>query len=247
MLNVLICGINGKMGEAVYNSCKAQGINVVCGIDKYLKLGYDCPCYKSFDEVKEDVDTVIDFSHPSALPKIIDFACASGAKIVSGTTGYGQKEMELIRKFSRKIGFFYSENMSVGLHAFIEGCVDTFKCLKAPQIDIIEKHHFSKADVPSGTALLIGRALTGAAKEKYKLVTSNGKRLSKNDIVIHSLRSGSSVGEHTVVFSLDGDAITMTHRAESRSIFSDGAIEAARFILSKNHGLFSFKDMLLSR
>jgi 4-hydroxy-tetrahydrodipicolinate reductase len=217
---------------------------LVCGVDGF---GADAPvpCYKSFTDVTEDVDCVIDFSHHSLTAPLLDFCKAKKLPVVIATTGQTEEEQAMIAEAAKEIPVFFSKNMSVGIALLCELAKNTVKAFPDADIEIVETHHNRKADAPSGTALL----LADAVKEKrpdaeYVFGRSGQHKRQPNEIGIHALRMGNVVGEHEVIFATDNQTISLKHQAHDRALFADGAIAAARFIVTQAPGFYHMDDLL---
>ncbi|HBF86392.1 MAG TPA: 4-hydroxy-tetrahydrodipicolinate reductase [Clostridiales bacterium] len=226
MLNIIINGINGKTGKAVYAAARREGINVVCGVDVNTMGGeFDCPVYKSTDEIKELADVIIDFSVPSCVGNLAKYAAETGVKLVICTTGLDGKTEKTLKDAAEKTAVFYTSNTSLGIFYMRKVCMLSEKYLKDFDAFITEIHHKDKKDAPSGTAKTIAADLG---------IPESG---------ILSVRGGSVFGEHTVLFLGKNEKITITHEALSRDIFADGAIRCARFIKEKTRGLYGMQDL----
>lgn len=229
MINLLIVGISGKMGKKVYQKAKEYGLNVLCGVDKNVGGNFDCPVYRSFDEVKENIDLVIDFSSPDVSDDLYRFVKENRCGLFSGTTGYTGKEEHAPKKLSRYAPVFLASNTSHGVNLLIKlvklACKNIDKC----EIEIIEKHHKNKKDAPSGTALSIKKAI---------------KESINYDATVHSVRGGNIVGEHEVLFMCGNEIISIKHEAISDEVFAEGAIKAAIFLTGKKPGLYTMDDLL---
>jgi 4-hydroxy-tetrahydrodipicolinate reductase len=191
---------------------------------------------------------MIDFSHPSALPDILDYAIDKKLPLVIATTGMSQEDVALIRESSLSIPVFFTFNMSLGVNLLVELAKKAASILgDGFDVEIIEKHHNQKIDAPSGTALMIADAVSEVlpynASYAYDRHSVRKKR-SREEIGIHSLRGGTIVGEHQVVFAGTDEIITLSHQALSREIFATGALAAARFLVEQRPGLYSMKDIV---
>jgi len=248
MLNIIIVGINGQIGKFVYDSAKKNNINVVCGVDKNIVGEFDCPVFRSFDEVKNDADVIIDFSIPEMITEVLGFAKENKCAVVIGTTGYDEMQEEYISAMAQYIPIFKSSNMSLGVNLVLKLCCQAAKTLKDFDVEIIDKHHNRKLDAPSGTTILIADAIKNAVKEEREYVYGRkGKgRRQKSEIGIHSVRGGTLVGEHDILFLGNNESVTITHTAYSKELFADGAIKAAEFIEKKPKGFYDMNDLLKS-
>lgn len=247
MKNLLICGINGAMGKHVYNASTKYQFNVVCGIDKQISGTTECPVYKSFEEVRDLIDVIIDFSSPDAIEEILQFALNNKTPLVLGTTGYTEKEENTILCASKEIPIFKSANMSIGINLLIKLCKIVFPILENFDVEIIEKHHKNKKDSPSGTANLIYDNLIECSNKKITPIYGrNGKKKRSNfEIGIHSVRGGTVVGEHEVSFYGENETISLVHTAQSKELFAYGALKCAKFIQNQPAKLYNMEDILV--
>ena len=245
MVNLLICGIGGRIGRFVYESATERGINVVCGVDKLTGGGFDCPVYKGFDEVKELVDCVIDFSLPEGTEEALSFALSRRCALVIGTTGHSEKQEEEIRKAALNIPVFKSGNMSIGMSLIRELCRIAAGTLPDYDVEIVETHHGKKIDSPSGTTFMLVDALEKGLQEKRNLVFGrSGSRVrNKDEIGIHSVRGGSVTGEHEILFLGDSETITISHSALTKKLFADGALVAAEFVTGRSAGFYTMDSL----
>ena len=247
MINVIICGINGKMGQNVLNSAKkTEEIKVVCGIDKVQGQVNGINVYSCFNDVKEKADVIIDFSSPALLEDILNYAKSNNVALVSATTGYSEQQLNEIKEVAKIIPVFRTANYSLGISVITELVKKATAVLNGFDIEIIEKHHNQKADAPSGTAIMLANAIQqvdGSYFLKFGRAGNNATRMPK-EIGIHAVRGGNIVGEHEVMFAGENEIVTISHSAASRSVFSDGAIKATLFIANKKNGLFNMTDLV---
>ena len=245
MINVLICGIGGKMcgvlSELLKDDDKAKA---VCGVDIHAPENINIPVYKSFGEVKEKVDVIIDFSSPAALNDELDWAVKNGVNVVLGSTGYDDKQLKLIDACSKKIAIFKTANFSLGVNLLMKLVRTAAEVLGEKfDIEIIEKHHNQKADAPSGTALMLAQSANIENKDYlYGRDKNTGKR--GKEIGIHAVRGGTIVGEHEVMFAGEDEIITLSHSARSKKVFAAGAIKAACFLAGKPAGKYDMQDII---
>lgn len=247
-MKILLNGISGFMGREVARLCQEnyRGAELAFGVDP--KGSYeDVTVYSNLDQIysAEDVDCIIDFSHHSVTPSLLDFATANKLPLVLCTTGHTEDEKALIRGAAEEIPLFYSGNMSVGVALLIELAKSAAAAMPDAEIEIIEKHHDRKVDAPSGTALMLADAICQARPELYTNPgrTGSGKRASE-EIGIHSIRMGNIVGEHQVIIGTKTQTITLTHQAHDRSLFAEGAIRAAEFLVEMPSGIYDMRSML---
>ena len=244
MINLLICGISGRIGRFVYDSATERGFNVVCGVDRSPAGQSDCPVYKTFDEVKELVDCVIDFSLPDGTMQAVSFALSRKCAIVIGTTGLSDAQKEEIGTAARQIPVFMSENMSPGMSVIAELCRIAAGTFRGFDIEITETHHAKKIDSPSGSAFLLARAIEEGLGEKRNLVSGrSGSRIrDRKEIGIQSLRGGSVTGKHEVYFFGENETIAISHTASSKKVFAEGALAAAEFITGRAAGFYTRQE-----
>lgn len=198
------------------------------------------------DLTNEKGNIIIDFSHFSRIPNMLNFAVNNNIPIVICTTGYDDKILSQIKEASSKIPILLSSNTSIGINLMNDLVSKMAENLNGFDIEIIEMHHNKKVDSPSGTAKTLFNAINQTLENKMNLINGregNHKR-DKNEIGIHSIRGGSVVGEHRVIFYGDDEAIEIKHSAMSKKIFVYGAIKAAKFLIGKNPNLYGMKDVL---
>ncbi|MBR3785225.1 MAG: 4-hydroxy-tetrahydrodipicolinate reductase [Firmicutes bacterium] len=190
-------------------------------------------------------DVIIDFSHPDALTDICRFVQEGQGRtgVVFGTTGFTEEQLAEIRKLARIAPVIQSYNYSYGIQTMkkLLACARPMLDGRA-DMEIIEKHHNLKTDVPSGTALMLAgicdpehcrRWLTGR--------NADGKR--GKELGIHSLRGGTIFGEHSVIYAMEDEVIEITHTAFSKRIFAKGAIEAALWLNGRKPGIYTIEDV----
>lgn len=248
MINILISGANGKMGKKVKEAAFSfDNVKVVCGVDLIENFdNKDFPIYSNFNNVKEKIDVIIDFSAPSNLDNILNYISGKDIKAVLCATGYTDEMVAKIKNASKKNAIFRSSNMSLGVNVLIDVVKSACKNLYGFDIEIIEKHHNQKKDAPSGTALMLADAIKQENKEKFYTYGREGivGARDKNEIGIHAIRGGNIVGEHQVIFAGNDETLTFTHQATDRGVFANGAIKASMYISNKNNGLFDMSDMI---
>ena len=251
MISVIINGICGQMGRAVYAAIQAQSgaFSAVAGVDPFdCANTYACPVYKTLDEVKEQADVIIDFSIPGSTPEILRYALEKKIPAVIGTTGLGERELKLIRSASEQVAMFQTGNMSLGVNLQVELVQLAASTLGANfDVEIIETHHRKKVDSPSGTALMLANAIASISPDDEELVFGRhekNKRRTDHEIGIHSVRGGTVVGEHQVQFIGNDEIIEVSHRAFSKQVFAQGALRAAKFLVGKKTGLYNMKNVV---
>ncbi|MEG1448766.1 MAG: 4-hydroxy-tetrahydrodipicolinate reductase, partial [Oscillospiraceae bacterium] len=185
---------------------------------------------------------------PSLLDALLDYAIASKTPIVIATTGLSQEQIDNIHNAAKEIPVFFTANMSLGVNLLVELAKKATAVLGGQfDIEIIEKHHNKKIDAPSGTALMIADSISSELSEQPEYVYDRQckrEKRSANEIGLHSVRGGTIVGEHEVIFAGPDEILSISHTAMSKEIFATGAINAALYICEKQHGLYSMKDLI---
>jgi len=161
-------------------------------------------------------------------------------------TGYNKEDLDIIDNASKSVAVFRSANMSLGANVLIEAIKVVASLLSDFDMEIVEKHHNQKVDAPSGTALMMADAIKEILPEKFYLYGREGKvgKRTKDEIGIHAIRGGTIVGEHSVIFAGNDEVLTLTHQAQSKALFANGALPAAAFTAAQPAGLYNMDDLL---
>lgn len=242
-MKVILNGAAGRMGAEVRRLLESAGdkIDLVAIVDASGADGM----LSSLDEYAGDADLIIDFSHRSATAALTAYARRRSLPIVLATTGQSEEELACIRAASEEIPIFFSANMSVGIAALIRAAKAVAALYPDADIEIVEKHHNRKLDAPSGTALMIARALASVRTAASFIYGRGGqKKRERDEIGIHAVRMGNIVGEHEVLIGTDTETFTLRHEAHSRSLFAEGALTAAEFLLGRPAGLYTMSDLV---
>ena len=246
-MKILIHGSTGRMGKILCELLDAgyNGLELAAKVSPEETSDPANGVFTSLAEVNCDVDGVIDFSHHTAVGSLMDFCIAKNLPVVVATTGHTPEEKEIIAEAAKKIPVFFSANMSIGVALVAELAKKAASVFPEANIEIVEKHHNQKLDVPSGTALLLAHRIQEALTDTVLLVGrhENGKRTAK-EIGIHSLRLGNEVGTHEIIIATGAETITLKHEAENRSLFANGALAAAKFLEGKPAGLYSMQNII---
>ncbi|MBO4339189.1 MAG: 4-hydroxy-tetrahydrodipicolinate reductase [Clostridia bacterium] len=250
MTGILVSGYSGTMGKnVVLCSEKFEDIFVMGGVDKF-KTPAPFPTFEDFDSVNVEFDVIVDFSNSQALDGLLAFALKTKKPIVLGTTGFSDEQKNKINEASKEIAIFSSANMSLGVNLMTELASMAAKVLGNDyDIEILEMHHNQKVDAPSGTALMLADAISDSLDEKpeYNFDRhSKREKRKKNEIGFASLRGGTVVGEHEVIFAGTDEVIKLSHSAYSKALFANGALNAARFIVGKEPRIYTMKDLINS-
>lgn len=250
MIDIIFSGISGKMGKATLNLVnKTDEFDIVAGVDKYKASDINVPIFSSFDDVDiNKADVIIDFSRPDQLTKLLDYAVKTKTNVVLATTGYTSEQLAEIVTASNHIAIFKASNMSLGVNLVANLVKQSAQFLGGDfDIEIIEQHHNQKVDAPSGTALTLANKANEAFNNTYKIVEGrNGADCKRqhDEISISSVRGGTIVGKHDVLFIGNNEIVTISHEATSREIFANGALKAAKFIMSKLKGLYNMDNLI---
>jgi len=256
MIKMILCGACGRMGKAVSdivieNDNWREKVTIVAGIDIAPKQAA-YPVYRSIDEFdgSADViaDVIVDFSNPAGLGEMIKYATEHYIPAVIATTGLSSLDTAMLKEASLNIPVFTSGNMSLGINLLQVLVKKSAEALGLDfDIEVVEKHHNQKLDAPSGTALMLADAASSVMKSPPAYVfdrhVTRSKR-SKKEIGIHSVRGGTIVGEHSVIFAGQDEVIEISHSALSRNIFATGALKAAVFLTDAKKGMYSMSDVI---
>jgi dihydrodipicolinate reductase len=249
MVGVILHGCNGRMGQMLSELIsKDEEMTVVAGIEPSGEAKNDYPVYKSFDELKETADVIIDFSTASAIDSLLDYCEKTHTPLVLCSTGLSEAQLGRVEKLAKVSAVLVSANMSLGINVLLKLLKNVTKTLYGNgfDIEIVEKHHNQKLDAPSGTAL----ALADVMKEELDDISYNldrskeRKKRERNEIGISAVRGGTIVGEHEVIFAGTDEVIEIKHTAYSRAIFAKGAMSAAKFLRGKSAGKYSMSDVI---
>ena len=247
MVNIIVSGINGRMGRAIEEMCKnSDKYTIVAGVDVNLGIPHEFPTVSDINELDCKADALIDFSHHSAAKVLCEYAVKTNTPVIFCTTGYTDEELKLISEASKKVAVFRSGNMSLGINLLIELSKKAAEILEGFDIEIIEQHHNQKLDAPSGTALMIADGIKSVRENSEYIYdrTQVRRKREQTEIGIHAVRGGSIVGEHEVLFAGRNENIKLSHSALSREVFADGALKAAEYIKGKGAGMYNMSNVL---
>jgi 4-hydroxy-tetrahydrodipicolinate reductase len=252
-INLSISGCMGRMGQQLIKSSKKnRNFKLVSLTENRIiskKIAGIKPSRNNFDAFKK-TNVIIDFTVPKCTLEILKIATKLKKRVVIGTTGFSKKEENLIKKFSKKIPILKAGNMSLGVNLLMYLTEIASKSLGNNFLSkVYEVHHKHKIDYPSGTALMLGKGIAdGKRKNFYNLIGK--KYLNKktfpysNKINFNSIRKGETIGEHEVRFSSGKEIIKLNHESFDRALYSEGALTAATWLMSKKAGLYSMRDLL---
>ena len=252
-VNLAISGCMGRMGQQLIKSSRVdKNFKLTTLTENRLikkKISGIKPSLNKENSFK-NVDLFIDFTVPKCTFEILKIASKLKKRVVIGTTGFSKKEENLIKKFSKKIPILKAGNMSLGINLLMYLTEIASKSLGNNFLSkVYEVHHKHKIDHPSGTALMLGKGIAiGKNKDFYNLLGK--KYLNKKNfpygkkINFNSIRKGKTVGEHEVKFSSGKEIITLNHEAFDRALYSEGALTAGKWLMTKKAGLYSMRDVL---
>ena len=252
-INLSITGCMGRMGQQLIKTSKKDNKIKLISLTEgklFSKKIYGIKPQLNTEDAFKNSDVIIDFTIPKCTFEVLKIASKLKKKVVIGTTGFTKKEESQIKTFSKKIPILKAGNMSLGINLLMYLTEITSKALKDNYLTkIFEVHHKHKKDYPSGTALMLGKGIAiGKNKNFYNII---GKRyLNKktfpysNKINFNSIRRGEIIGEHEVLFSSGKEIIKLNHEAFDRALYSEGAIEAAKWLTNKKPGLYSMRDLM---
>ena len=252
MINILLSGCNGRMGRVIINTVKnSSQYRIIAGIDINQIDGqvYDnFPLLYKLSDYDGECNVIIDFSNHTAIDAVLKYALEKKIPVIIATTGHTDTEKESIKRAAQTIPIFFSGNMSLGINLISALAKKAAAVLGVNfDVEIIEKHHNQKLDAPSGTALMLAGAVSEALPydPKYKYERrSERKTRDTDEIGIHSIRGGTIVGEHEVLFAGTDEVVTLSHSAASRDVFAHGALRAAEFIIDKPAGMYNMNDIV---
>ena len=249
-MKVMITGY-GRMGRLIEQTLIEAGDEVVARLDTPEVAAFSDAAVLSTADLKDlgkVADVIMDFSNPSLTDELLEYAARSKTPLVSGTTNMTAEQheaFEALGKGDGAIPVIWASNYSFGINLFTHILPEIAKVLDGWDIEITETHHNKKVDAPSGTAKTLADAIDpdGNMERIYGRGGNCGAR-TKKEIGMHALRGGTVVGEHKVDFFGNDEVFEITHKASSRQILVDGAIAAARRLITKEPGVYTMEDIL---
>jgi 4-hydroxy-tetrahydrodipicolinate reductase len=247
-MKILLSGCNGRMGEAITRRLPS-GHEIVAGVSRSGDVNhYPYPVYKTFTDVVESFDVIVDFSVAENADAVIKYTKSVCKPLVMGTTGLSEEQVESLGLLGASVPVLFSHNTSFGVTVLLSLLEKASSLLMdGYDIELVEKHDCNKLDAPSGTSHLIVEALEVGAQKKFDVVhgrtPTSGVR-NKNELGIHSIRGGNLASEHYISFIGLDETIEINHKAQSFDIYGIGAIKGAGVLLDKKPGIYSMKDIL---
>lgn len=249
-IRLVISGCSGLMGSRIAALAAADAAFAVAGALEapgHRAVGHDVGALiggkplgvQVTDHAKQALaagDVLIEFTHPEATLQHLEAARAARKPMVIGTTGLTDAQRAAVTQAARDIAIVFSPNMSLGVNVLFELAQAAARQLgPSYDVEIVEAHHRTKKDAPSGTAKRLMEAV------------ADGRNQQPDQIPVHAIRAGDIVGDHTVVFAGPSERLELTHRAQSRDVFAQGALEAARFVVTQSPGLYDMSHVLKGR
>ena len=250
MTNIIMNGCNGWMGRMITDIAnKDTDVQIVAGIDAYDKVANDYPVFTNIFDCNVDADVIIDFSTASAVDDLLKYAVEKKIPVVLCTTGLTSEQLDNVQKASEKVAILKSANMSLGINTLMKILKVATEVLanRGYDIEIVEKHHNQKLDAPSGTALALADCINQVLNNEYDYTYDRSSRREKRpekEIGISAVRGGTIVGEHEVIYAGIDEVIEIKHTAYSRAVFAKGAVDAAKYLASKETGMYNMADVL---
>lgn len=249
MPKIIISGCNGRMGQQVTAICREKGVDIAAGFDVYAEKKNDYPVYADPMEFGGTADALVDFSAPASLDGILNYCKKKKIACILCTTGYSEAQIVQIADASKIIPVFRSGNMSLGINLLTALVKKAAAVLgESFDVEIVERHHRMKVDAPSGTALMLADAAASALPHESEYIyerQSVRQKRGVNEIGISSVRGGTIVGEHEVIFAGNDEVVELRHTAYSRNVFANGAVSAAIFMAGvKTPGMYDMSDVL---
>tara|TARA_X000001036_G_scaffold90441_1_gene82812 strand:- start:482 stop:1258 length:777 start_codon:yes stop_codon:yes gene_type:complete len=252
-INLAITGCMGRMGQQIIESVKKDKNFKLIAITENKKINkkiYGIKVNLNNEQVFKKTNLIIDFTIPKCTFQVLKIASKLKKRVVIGTTGFTKQEEKLIKNFSKKIPILKAGNMSLGINLLMYLTEIASSSLGKKFLSkVFEIHHKHKKDYPSGTALMLGKGIAvGKNKNFYNLLGK--KYFNKKDfpygnkINFNSIRKGEVIGEHEVKFSSGKEIITLNHEAFDRALYSEGALSAAKWLMTKKPGLYTMRDLM---
>ena len=240
-MKIIVNGAGGKMGGILCRMIEESPLHTLAGkIDKYAD-----GCARSLSELAVQADLVIDFSHHSAIPSLMDEVCQMKLPVVVCTTGLNEEETAAVKQAAKEVPVFFSANMSLGIALLCDLAKLAAKTMAGADIEIVEAHHNRKLDAPSGTALMLANAIREVLPEKHLNCGRSGQqKREKDEIGMHAIRMGNVVGMHEIHIATETQIITLRHEAQDRGVFAEGAIRAGEYLVNKAPGLYCMEDLV---
>ena len=255
VIPLIVMGAAGRMGQAVVQAAGSRkdfSLKALVDVAANLRPG-DGVWRSKLETLAQSGDVVVDFSSPQGCREAATVCAASGAALVSGTTGLTSEQEDAVREAARSVPILRASNFSLGVAALRRAMIETLRWLPGWDIEIVERHHRGKVDSPSGTALTLAReaaearGLPATEALRFGRQGRSGPRPSA-EIGVHAVRGGSWIGEHAVLIAGEGEWLELRHVAQDRMAFAHGALAAAAWIAGVGApGWYEIQDVLENR
>ncbi len=250
MVDIIMHGCNGRMGQMISGLvAEDPDARIVAGVDITGEKKNDYPVFKTIDECDVKADAVIDFGAAVAVDHLLEWCVQNNTPCVECTTGLSDDQVKHLEDCSGKVAILKSANMSLGINVLMKMVAEATRVFGDAgfDIEIVEKHHRTKLDAPSGTALALADAINEAGDNRYDYVYDRSQVRQKrgaNELGISAVRGGTIVGDHDIIFAGTDEVVTFSHQAFSRAVFGKGAIQAAKFIKGRPAGHYTMQDVI---
>ncbi len=249
MVKIIMHGCNGKMGRVIADIVKNDAeAEIVAGVD-VVAANTDFPVFTNINDCNIEADAIIDFSTASAVQSVVKYGADKNIPVVICTTGLDDKTLEMMEEASRSVAVFRSFNMSLGINLLAAILRKYSKELYDAgfDVEITERHHNQKIDAPSGTAIMLGEAVNEGVGNKLEFVYDRSQireKRTRQQLGFSSVRGGTIVGDHEVIFAGKDEVVEFKHSAHSKEVFAVGAVKAAKFIKGKTAGKYDMQDVM---
>ncbi len=250
MVKVIMHGCNGKMGQVITGIiAEDKDAEIVAGVDTSNHIQNTYQVFGNIADCNVEADVVIDFCAAPAVDGLLKYCVEKQVPCVLCTTGLSEAQLAAVEEASKKVAILRSANMSLGVNMLLKILKEAAGIL-APagfDIEIVEKHHNLKVDAPSGTALALADSINEELGNQYEYVYDRSQvrqKRSEKEIGISSVRGGTIVGDHDVIFAGMDEVVTFSHRAYSKAVFGKGAVQAAKFLAGKPAGKYEMSDVI---
>lgn len=250
MTNIIMHGCNGYMGQVISGLiAAAEDIQIAAGIDLSDHITNSYPVFRTITDCDVKADVIIDFASAKATDGLLDYAVKTQTPVVLCTTGLSEEQIAKVEESAKKVAILRSANMSLGINMMLKLLKEATAILVPAgfDIEIVEKHHKQKVDAPSGTALALADSMNEELNKEYEYKYDRSSLCEKRppkEIGISSVRGGTIVGDHDVIFAGTDEVITFSHMAYSKAVFGRGAIQAAKFLKGKGPGHYEMSDVI---
>ena len=250
-MRVAVTGATGRMGQEVIEAAQDRGDEVVVAVNRD-------PDAETVDAVEieaaadlealladRDVDALVDFTGPASALDYVDACAATGTPAVVGTTGFDEAEESALREYAAEIPLLRAANFARGVQALTQAVAEAVEALPGYDVEVTETHHNAKRDAPSGTAKELLETIEDHRDAGDRVHGREGEApRSEGEIGVHARRAGDVTGEHEIMLADNHEVVTLTHRAESRGVFAAGALDAAAWLADRDHGYYTFADVV---